>query len=83
MGKYVLRQGGTPQGQTPLVGLETMWGQTPELGFEMVTFLTFLARYGIGGGTSPRMPKGALMSGFEKPPPSAPNVGRIFMSLIC
>ena len=27
-----------------------MWGQAPELGFEMVTFLTFLARYGIGGG---------------------------------
>ena len=47
-----------------------MWGQAPELGFEMVTFLTFLARYGIGGGASPRrrMPKGALMSGFETPP---------------
>ena len=50
---------------------KTMWGQAPELGFEMVTFLTFLARYGIGGGTSRRMPKGALMSGFEKPPPAS------------
>ena len=51
-------------------GGKIMWGQAPELGFEMVTFLTFLARYGTGGGTSPRrrMPKGALMSGFEKPP---------------
>ena len=50
----------------------TMWGQAPELGFEMVTFLTFLARYGTGGGTSRRVPEGSLMSGFEKPP--APNV---------
>ena len=25
---------------------------------------------------SRRMPKVALMSGFEKPPPSAPNVGK-------
>ena len=48
-----------------------MWGQAPELGFEMVTFLTFLARYGVGGGTNPRrrMPKVSLMAGFEKPPP--------------
>jgi hypothetical protein len=29
------------------------------------------------------MPEVPLMSGFDNPPPSAPNVGRIFMSLIC
>ena len=54
-----------------------MWGQAPELGFEMVTLLTFLARYGTGGGTSPRrrMPKGSLMSGFEKPPAPTPGKG--------
>ena len=45
-----------------------MWGQTPGAGVEMVTFLTFLARCGACGGTSRRMPIGALMSGFEKPP---------------
>ena len=57
-------------------GGKTMWGQAPELGFEMVTFLTFLARYGTGGGTTRRMPKVALMSGFEKPPPPAPTAGK-------
>ena len=36
----------------------------------MMTFSTFLARYGIGGGRSPRrrMPKVSLMSGFENRP---------------
>ena len=34
----------------------------------MMTFSTSSARYGVGGGASRRMPKGALMSGFEKPP---------------
>ena len=43
-------------------------GQAPEVSFEMVTLSTFLARYGVGGGATRRMPKGALMSGFEKPP---------------
>ena len=42
----------------------------------MMTFSTFLARYGIGGGTARRMPKVALMSGVEKPPPPAPNDGK-------
>ena len=45
-----------------------MWGQAPEVDIEMVAFSTFLARYGVGGGATRRMPKGALMSGFEKPP---------------
>ena len=49
-----------------------MWGQTPGAGVEMMTFSTFLAGCGVGGGTTRRMPKGALMSGFEKPPPPAP-----------
>ncbi len=43
------------------------WCQAPEVGVEMMTFSTFLAGYGVGGGTSRRMPKRALMSGFEKP----------------
>ena len=34
----------------------------------MMTFSTSSARYGVGGGASRRMPKGSLMSGFEKPP---------------
>ena len=49
-----------------------MWGQAPEVSFELMTFSTFMARYGVGGGASRRMPKGALMLGLEKPP--APNV---------
>ena len=53
-----------------------MWGQAPEVDIEMVAFSTFLARYGVGGGTTRRMPKRALMSGFEKPPPPAPNAGK-------
>ena len=41
----------------------------------MMTFSTLLARYGVGGGASPRrrMPKVALMSGFEKPPSPVPT----------
>ncbi len=35
---------------------------------ELMTFSTSSARHGVGGGASRRMPKGALMSGFEKPP---------------
>ena len=53
-----------------------MWGQAPEVDIEMVAFSTFLARYGVGGGATRRMPKGALMSGFEKPSPSAPAAGK-------
>ena len=34
----------------------------------MMTSSTFLAGCGVGGGTARRMPKGALTSGFEKPP---------------
>ena len=51
-----------------------MRGQTPGAGVEMMTFSTFLARCEVGGGTARRMPKVALMSDFEKPPPIAPNV---------
>ena len=40
----------------------------PELGFEMMTFSTSSARHGVGGGATRRIPKVALMSGFEKPP---------------
>ena len=55
---------------------KTMWGQAPEVDIEMVAFSTFLARYGVGGGASPRrrMPKVALMSGFKKPP--VPTAGK-------
>ena len=51
--------------------LEKPWGQAPGVGFEMMAISTFLARCGVGGGASRRMPKGALISGFEKPLPSA------------
>ena len=50
-----------------------MWGQTPEADFEMVTFSTFLAGYGVGGGTTRRMPEVSLVSGFEKPPSPVPT----------
>ena len=40
----------------------------PKAGCEMMTFSAPLVRYGVGGGATRRMPKGALMSGFEKPP---------------
>ena len=49
---------------------------TPGAGVEMMTSSTFLTRYGVGGGTSRRMPEGSLMSGFEKPPPPAPTTGK-------
>ena len=54
--------------------VEIQGGQAPEVSFEMMTFSTFLARYGVGGGTTCRIPKGALMSGFGKPP--APTTAR-------
>ena len=47
---------------------------TSGVDFKMMTFSTSSARYGVGGGAAHRMPKGALMSGFEKPPKPAPNV---------
>ena len=51
-----------------------LWGQAPGAGVEMMTSSTFLTRYGVGGEASRRMPEGSLMSGFEIPPPTAPNV---------
>ena len=41
-----------------------MWGQASGAVFEMMTFSTFLAGCGVGGGTTRRMPIGALTSGF-------------------
>ena len=39
----------------------------------MMTFSTLLARCGVGGGTTRRMPEVTLMSGFEKPPSPVPT----------
>jgi len=47
-------------------------------GFEMMTFSTFLARCRGGGGATRCMPEVSLMSGFEKPPPSVPNGGKVY-----
>ena len=44
-------------------------------GVEMMTFSAPLVRYGVGGGATRRMPKGALMSGLEKPPAPTPGKG--------
>ena len=41
---------------------------TSGVDFKMMTFSRSSARHGVGGGASRRMPIGAPMSGFEKPP---------------
>ena len=47
-----------------------------ERALKMMTLSTVLARHGVGGGTNRHMPKGLLMSGFEKPPPFVPTAGK-------
>ena len=57
---------------------------TSGVDFEMMTFSTVLARCGACGGASRRMPIGALMSGFENPPPArTPGRGRATASPVC